>query len=146
MARSLRTVFAAVAVFAFCLHANAADDAAKAKKANKKGTVGVIKSVDKETITIKLAADKKKGSGSGSGSASDSSSGSGSASAAAEDEKTFKINDGTSVSLVSKGEEPKDAKVDDLKAGQRVRIMVDDGVAKKIEILGEAKKKKNETE
>jgi hypothetical protein len=132
MSHAIKLVLAVAFAFVACVRVSAADDEVKAKAKGKKGTAGVIKSVDKDMITIKLGG--KKGSGSGSDSA--------------DEEKTFKIGDGTTVATVTKGDngpESKGAKVDDLKAGQRVRITADGDVAQKIEIMGKGKKK-NETE
>ena len=132
MSRLLQLVLAIGLGFLYTSRATAGDDDAKAKGKGKKGAVpGVVQSVDKDTITVKVH-QRKKGSGSGS-----------------PEEKTFKIGTSTTVELVSKGDnglEKKDAKVDDLKAGQRVRITLDGDTAKEIDILGTGKKKKNQND
>jgi hypothetical protein len=133
MFRNVQLVLAISLGFVLCTRATAADDEAKAKAKDKKGVAGVIESVSKDSITIKVMGKKK-----GSGSDSDT----------ADREKTFKINDATTYVTVSKGDngpEMKDAKFDDLKSGERVRIVTDGDVAQKIEILPKGKKK-NETE
>ncbi len=123
MFRSLSIVAALVVGFGACTFAGAADEAkAKAKKG---GVAGLVTAVDKDSITIKLGGKKK-----GSDSASD-------------EEKTFKINESTTYQTVSKGDngpETTDAKFEDVKKGEHVRITADGDVAQKIEILKGKKK------
>jgi hypothetical protein len=123
MFRSFSVVIALVVGFGVCTLAGAADEVkAKAKKG---GVAGVVTSVDKDSITIKVGG-KKKGSDS-----------------AADEDKTFKINESTTYQTVSKGEngpETTDAKFEDVQKGAHVRITADGDVATKIEIMKGKKK------
>ncbi len=136
MPRILQLVLAISLGLALTAHATAGDKA-KGKGKGKHGIAGVVQSVDKDSVTVKIMQHKKKkGSGSGSGSASGA------------EEKTFKLSGSTKFDTLShtkgqKGVETKDAKLEDVKAGQRIRITADGDTAQKIDILGEAKKKKN---
>jgi hypothetical protein len=116
------TVVIGLALF-LCAQASAADKAAK------QGVVGVVTSVDKDSITVKIVT-RTKGSGSDTPA----------------EEKTFKVSKDTTVQTVTRVKGQKtpdttDSTFDDVKVGERVRIIGDDGTAQKISILGQGKKK-----
>lgn len=125
----LRPLLALALVFTLAAATADGADGAKAKKKKKGGgQAGSVTAVSTDGITIKLGGKKKKGQP-----------------ATEAKEEKIKINDSTVVEKVAgaKGERKTEAaKVGDIKTGERVVVQAENGVAKKITVLGGAKKKK----
>ncbi len=123
--RLFRNVLALVVVLAVAAGASAADKAAKkAAKKSAKPVAGVVVDVQKDTVTVKVAAKKTDAN-------------------AQAVEKKFTISGDTKVVKVSgkKGaQETKEAAAADLKKDQRVRVTAKGEIASEVQIL-EAKKK-----
>jgi hypothetical protein len=121
---------------ALCLTA-AAPAAAKNKKAGP-GVRGVVESVDKDSLTIKVAQKKKKGE----------------ATAGAPEEKKFKLSADTKYEVIkitkgAKGEKPttetKEGTFDSIQKGDVVQVLANGDLATKVSVIDSGKKKKNKT-
>jgi hypothetical protein len=122
---------------ALCLTA-AAPAAAKGKKASA-GVRGVVESVDKDSLTIKVAQKKKKGE----------------AAAPAPEEKKFKLSADTKYEVIKitkaavKGEKPttetKEGTFDSIHKGDVVQVLANGDLATKVSVIDMGKKKKSKT-
>jgi hypothetical protein len=123
---------------ALCLTA-AAPAAAKAKgKKASPGVRGVVETVDKDSLTIKVARKKKKGE----------------AAAGAPEEKKFKLSADTKYEVIkitkaAEGEKPtretKEGTFDSIHKGDVVELLANGDLATKVSVIDMGKKKKNKT-
>jgi hypothetical protein len=123
---------------ALCLTAAAPAPAkAKGKKASP-GVRGVVETVDKDSLTIKVAQKKKKGE----------------AAAGAPEEKKFKLSADTKYEVIkitkaAKGEKPtretKEGTFDSIHKGDVVELLANGDLATKVSVIDMGKKKKSKT-
>jgi hypothetical protein len=111
---------------------------AKGKKANA-GVRGVVESVDKDSLTVKVPQKKKKGE----------------AAAPAPEEKKFKLSADTKYEVIkitkaaAKGEKPttetKEGTFDSIHKGDLVQVLANGDLATKVSVIDMGKKKKSKT-